>query len=655
MKSNPKKTDRKKSYKKPENGLIASIVFFAFAGYLTLISPIINTKEVLDITLMPRLLGLSIFLLGMTFVFYWQKYFIPKYNVVFGSVPFLLMVGYLAVIVVTSQYAILPEEGFFEFNKMVTFLIMMAFATILFMQHPDWASKIAPLFALGGMIAVALSLQQYSEKVLTNSTGMLSDGRDAIYAVEGLMSHKNELSTYLMMTMPLLVYAVYRLRLIGQWLSGIALAAVIFMILLLKTRAVWLGIAMAGMMAAVVIIFYTKRLGLPIFLRYFFASGIVLAFSGLFYVVKILPPAEDTFSTVGRIQSTFDPNSPANVHRVNMWGSTVRMIKDNPWLGVGSGNWRISYYPYIEGVFDNENQVNWARPHNDFLWMLAEKGIGGAIFYIAFFLTIFFLAWRVIVKAVERHHAVLAIILASGVLGYLVVGVFSFPSERIDHQINLAIFCAGILALYYETAKSSAGLKIPAAAIAIPVAFLLMFATYYAYSCVQQEKHLRAVNNALALEQWDTIIKESELSRNPMRTIDNISNPPDSYIAFACYKLKRFDEGLAAIEKAMEAFPNNPKLIQYKALFLFEKGRFEESQELIQQVLKILPRSEQNLANSAAAYYKMGQFQNAVDTEKKIPGWESKQAVVNRVNYLTELIKKEGPVGKPPVDAPAAQ
>jgi len=58
--------------------------------------------------------------------------------------------------------------------------------------------------------------------------------------------------------------------------------------------------------------------------------------------------------------------------------ATIEMVKDNPVIGVGAGNWMINY-PVYYAQYQGLEFKNWRRPHNDYIWILAEKGFLGLI------------------------------------------------------------------------------------------------------------------------------------------------------------------------------------------------------------------------------------------------------------------------------------
>jgi len=71
--------------------------------------------------------------------------------------------------------------------------------------------------------------------------------------------------------------------------------------------------------------------------------------------------------------------------RVVMWESSLYMIKNNPILGVGVGNFKPNYLDYIENVSE-EKLPNSSRqhdhPHNMFLFIAAEQGIPSLLLFL---------------------------------------------------------------------------------------------------------------------------------------------------------------------------------------------------------------------------------------------------------------------------------
>jgi O-antigen ligase len=68
----------------------------------------------------------------------------------------------------------------------------------------------------------------------------------------------------------------------------------------------------------------------------------------------------------------------AVLERLAHWQAALDMARDNPWTGVGFGNYEPAYYDYA--------LINWPYPlghaHNYYLNILAETGIPGLVVYV---------------------------------------------------------------------------------------------------------------------------------------------------------------------------------------------------------------------------------------------------------------------------------
>ena len=85
----------------------------------------------------------------------------------------------------------------------------------------------------------------------------------------------------------------------------------------------------------------------------------------------------------GNLRNVYEHNSLKT--RIVMWESSIHMIKNNPILGVGVGNYQPHYLDYIDNV-SNEDLTAGSRehdhPHNMFLFIAAEQGMPSLILFI---------------------------------------------------------------------------------------------------------------------------------------------------------------------------------------------------------------------------------------------------------------------------------
>jgi len=72
--------------------------------------------------------------------------------------------------------------------------------------------------------------------------------------------------------------------------------------------------------------------------------------------------------------------------RLAVWSDTLDLVRDHP-LGVGAGNFERAFIPYaLSGRSRPGEHLVFRSPHNDYLRLLAEEGIAGAIVLLALLL-----------------------------------------------------------------------------------------------------------------------------------------------------------------------------------------------------------------------------------------------------------------------------
>jgi O-antigen ligase len=194
------------------------------------------------------------------------------------------------------------------------------------------------------------------------------------------------------------------------------LAVMLLAIAFSLTRNVWLGIAAA---LTVFLIFFKPR--------YFLALAPLLLI-----LVLLAPPA-----VKNRVLSIVDLHDESNRDRIYMVYSGLRIFQDRPWTGVGSNN--------IEKVIAG-NPQRYRHPqaikinmhlHNNFLQILAERGI----FALASFLLACLFIILQMLKALKSRTGDWRAITAGALfafVGFLVAGLFEYNFG--DSEIKFLLF-----------------------------------------------------------------------------------------------------------------------------------------------------------------------------------------------------------------------
>ncbi len=183
--------------------------------------------------------------------------------------------------------------------------------------------------------------------------------RDLSHRISGFMSHWMTYSGLLMLVLVLLIsYALNGRVRNSRWIIPLG-CLICAAIILSETRSAWMG-AIAG--SVLVILLKQPR-----------------AIFGLFAIVAIayfVSPEKIR----QRLQSSWNLQDVNTNNRLEIWGTSLRLIQDNPWFGVGLKNVDSESLRYRR----NREFPDWAyqHAHNNFLQIAAERGIPGLMLWM---------------------------------------------------------------------------------------------------------------------------------------------------------------------------------------------------------------------------------------------------------------------------------
>ena len=158
--------------------------------------------------------------------------------------------------------------------------------------------------------------------------------------------------------------------------------AVIFLLslisfVLLNTRGAWIDLAIVLPAILIYHIRDWKKLSA--------IAGIGIILTGLFLIAS--PSTFDRVKTIGKASS-----EQSVTERFLMWQSALNMIKDNPLLGVGFGNYAEQYQNKY--ILPEAKEREQKHSHNVYLQFQAETGLPGLLLLCALFGYILLWSWQ---------------------------------------------------------------------------------------------------------------------------------------------------------------------------------------------------------------------------------------------------------------------
>jgi O-antigen ligase len=603
-----------KKQKTVSNGQNNSLFYF-FAGFLLLFLPIFHLPAAMDEAMQPRLLAVGILTVLLGF-FLLKASAYKKLNTSALHHPiFILLIAYYCVTVLSLFFAVNYKQGFYELSKTGMTLIIVCLAVLIFEKVENWSQKLSKLVIVSASIALLTGLYQYIMHVVMATTEKLPDGLELIYAVKGLMFHKNEFTTSLLLLLPFTVYGALVLKLNWRLASRIITVLLLLMIILLKTRSVWIGVGLGLVAVIILLVLFYKQFGISARMRKIIFISL-LAGTGLLTILFSIPKPVNEQSFFGRLRSITDPNSNDNIHRLKIWGSTYKMIKKHPLTGVGAGNWSIKAPAFFKGKFQLPEQLNWTRPHNDYLWICSEKGIPGLLIYLAIFAAILYNLFMTIKKSHLPEYRLLALIFLGTTIAYMGVAVFNMPYERTEHQVIIAIIAAASV-LMYQSVCPAKTLSVNRFTLLIPMILISGFTMVYGFAAVLHESHVRKAIDAQNQQNWEEVIRQAELGKNNLTSLDPMSFPVEYYKGLAYARLNRHQEAVDVLKEALTLSPHNFWIINQMGQSYYNLGMFNKAQKCVEKVLRIIPTYKEGLKSLSAIYFQKKRYGKAYLTLKK--------------------------------------
>lgn len=291
-------------------------------------------------------------------------------------------------------------------------------------------------------------------------------------------------------------------------------------------------------------------------------------------------------------QNLYD--KPSSKQRLDMWGNTIEMIKDNP-IGVGLNNHSVIYPKYQKyhnttsgAIFNEATQV--IHTHNDFLQLVAEVGVLGAVIVV----WIAFLFYRSVFYCCKNKDLFLiSIAICAAVSGIIVNSFFSFPFHMPIPPLVLAVYLAIIFSLSNDKKHSISIKRWIAFATVIVLIPAIFYASKYHYNNIKKDRYLLYAKYFEQQKNWRavSILSKEAYSLNPY------CKKLLAYSARASIETGDYDRGVEYLKQVLKVYPYNMNSITNMGIAYMLSGKYSAAQECFNRVLEIKPDNHKAIAN----------------------------------------------------------
>ncbi|TNE54590.1 MAG: tetratricopeptide repeat protein [Bacteroidetes bacterium] len=564
--------------------------------------PMVYTTSTLDPVLIPRQLYLSVFLLLLLSLVardaFRNKQGIP---LLLWKNPVVIAFALLLVVLAISSFGgLVPSESYHSLSRLgIELALLILLSYLIVSQKVRFESLQWGVFL---MSSVVLVVALYDVLVLLENGDWDSE---SIYELRSVMAHKNLLSSFCLMSFPFAMIWIAE----KNWkrFAGLfwGLILIVF-VWLLQSRAVVISMMLFILAAMLLWLRFGNRQRASSRKGIWWLAGLVL-----FIAVSVL-----TYQNRSKFDRFF--NADSAVERVEMWRNTGQMIAEYPVFGVGAGNWQVYFPKYGLGDFPNyqiqKGLTTFQRPHNDFLWFFAEGGIPSGLLYLAIFVGVLMLSFRLLRAEKDAEKRWVYLNLLAGLMAYLFIALVDFPKERVSHQVLLMLVFSVLLGNYLRSRIKDVSEDEGNRWMLFPLGGIVVFSLLVSVNRLGSEKHCQKMYEAHRNADWEMMIEEAEASESSFFRLDPTSVPLAWYRGVA-----RFSQG--KIERAKESFleakkwhPYNIHVLNNLASCYEKEGNHELAIKYYRQALAISPDFEEALLNLSASYFNGGQIQQALET-----------------------------------------
>ncbi len=458
------------------------------------------------------------------------------------------------------------------------------------------------------------------------------------YRILSVSANNNLYSGFLLLSLPLL-FAGYTLMKGGwKYLAVISGILTLFFIVIIRSRATYLGLVTGILFASIFMIWrwktaFSKR-------NVFTGTASVLLLTiilGMFYftldetgksnfltkvriwnylrsydyatartIIKLKTPRQASNVQLAAFDFAEDYQETANL-RLIFWKKTFHLVKTYPLCGVGAGNWKIMIPSCPEPVNPEHTIKNYtySQPHNEWIGILAELGIVGLIFaMLLFFLPVCFVFYRIFL----HHQAVSfpAVFYASFITGFYLFCFFDFPLKRVEH--NVLLF--SMLGFMMHRVPLPAPRKTASRTISpwiCSTLFVFMLILTLAVSVMRIRGEYYTLKVFLNERKDDhKVVEFTRAAESFFYRITPNNLPVAWFKGIAQYRLGNLPEALALFEQSLKSTPYEVRVLNDYAIALYGSKRTEEAKTILRYCIYLDPWFNDAKFNLSAIFFAAG-------------------------------------------------
>ncbi len=567
-----------------------------FLGGIFFVS-VLFLPGILDLTLAPRFVVLAVMLVALLIgVKANESYNMVRPGLVFSSYSLFVLVCLASI-----AWSNTRSEAWFSAER-----ALLGLAVFLVVVHYMQSNGVAFLQALCKLSVTIFFCGFFI--ALIQLVKLPSYGKENMYAVTGLYSHKNLYASFLFLQLVFIIAGQKILA--GKWRIAalISLVLGVSVLLMLRTRAVYIGALI------VTLVYFVTRFApiqkLATWKSRLVVTLILVLLANIFFLYLL--PHLIQWQLNGRLP---EGSLLADRERLVVWDKTYQILDKNKWFGCGAGNWQFIFpSATLSNMWRVEDMnVTFQRPHNDFLWILSETGIAGLNLFLFFFLSLLIESCVAVKKtALAKASGLWPAFFPAFMAGYFAISFFDFPAERAEHVSWINII-AGISFAFVAQQLPEQKMYTPLkAAFFRPILIAgFLFVTVTGLLRIRGEFYTKIMYEQRVAGNFRMVINAAQNAASFSYCTDPTSVPLTWYSGNARAATGDYAGALSDFETARKQAPFNRNVLNDLASAYSLMKRNDAAIPLYEEAARISPRFDDPKLNLVAIYLNAADYKKA--------------------------------------------
>lgn len=597
--------------------------------FIFVVIPFVDYKPALDSDTTPKYICFALVTIIFSLFPILKKNKKADYDKGIFRQPFLLFAGIYFLFSINSfSSGINKTESIYELIQVLFPFIFLLIVTYMLLHDKNSIITLLKFQNFAVIIFFSFaSIQLYSawRNSLTSHIPLNID-----FSICSTLGNKNFLSETLLLFFPLSISAAIILKSFWKIFSILSCLVILCLLIILKTSSAQLAFVFAGIFCASVLFIFGKnifnarefqKIRKTIGYTMLLLASVVIV---IFFSTHVFDPLKSKFKNIYNITSVKPDeqisskdfrNTNSVYERLMLWDKTYHLFKEKPFTGIGAANWKIFYPKYgISGAYYlNTGVMHYEHPHNEYLFMMAERGIIVLISWIAILLCMVYYSVKMIrMTTISLNEKIILLAIIFGVSSFLFISFFGYPLHRVYSSMLLMILFSIVLSLYHHHNR----FQKTSSAYLLKMVFVCCFISGIYVCYVMWNRLSGEVNMKKAFtEQGKGYFERMKIMLNKADNdyfkLDLTSTPLNWYRGLASNYLQQYDSALHYFLLAEKENPYHIQVLSDIGASLENAGRHDESLAYIKRALAITPLYPEALLNLSIVYYNKGEIDSA--------------------------------------------